>query len=1855
MYKKPKKSRKNTLPNSSVLHSPIVIGIGGSAGGLEAFSDFLKNLPDTTGMAFVFISHLSPDHKSQLTELLSRETKMQVNEAVDGMLLESNHVYVIPSKTNMTISGGKLILVAQKTTELIRMPIDCFFCSLAEEQGNKAIGIIFSGTASDGTHGAEAIKAAGGITFVQDEKSAKFYGMPQSAIDAGCADFVLSPKKIVMELLYILKHPYICGYKIREKQIDTKVDETICQKTPENKVYEKIFTKLSLDKGLDLTYYKSSTINRRILRRMVLLKLHKLDSYEKLLHKNNNEVEKLYDDLLLNVTGFFRDSKVFIQLKNQVIPAIFNNKIKDETIRVWVPGCSTGEEAYSIAICISEEIENNMRINPIQIFATDVNQNNIDKARHGIYSKKIEEQVTPVRLRRYFSKVGDSYKVTKQLRELCVFSKQNVFNDPPFSNIDIISCRNLLIYLQPVLQKRIFNNFHHSLNSNGFLLLGNSESIGDCSNLFKTHNTNLKIYTKKHTEKRTEFKLTSTYLSPAKLEIPERAYLSKGIKTDIESIVDDAVLSQFAPCGVLIDCNMEVLHFRGQTSRYLGQGIGKPSFDIFKLIHEGLDIPLRTAIYEAKKTKTKIEKELNNVSVGPSGSTMNVNITVIPLKSKAFKEDMFLVLFDETAVDKTIKNQNNRSIPLKEEKYIDSILQELKETKIYLEAVLEEHESANEEVKTANEEILLSNEELQSTNEELETSKEELQSTNEELATTNQELLNRNTEVSLLNNDLINLLSSINMPIIMMDTDLVIRRITTQTDSVLNIINSDIGRSISKIKLNVNIPNFEKKLINVIETLQPQTLEIKSNDEKGYSVYIRPYRTIDNKIDGVIAIFVDITEQLKAKKIVENARVYAENIVETINESLLVLNSDLKVISANRAFYKIFQANPKSTCGRFVYELGNRQWDIPSLRHLLEDILPYKYAIDNYEIEHEFENIGKKTMILSARRISEMQMILITIEDITERKRAYEREMLANRVLNRLNYSEEGIVTIIRDILEMIRESTKIEALGLRLSEEDDFPYYQTSGFPVQFVKKECYLCERDNAGDLVRDAQGYPVLECMCGNILRGRTDAKFPFFTEGGSFWSNCTTDLLASTTEEERQVRTRNTCNREGYESVALIPLRSDNKIIGLLQFNDHRKNRFTPEMLTFFERLSVNIGLAFSREKANIEVLSLSKFPSENPSPVLRITVDGKLLYCNEACMKLSVVGLHLHPGKIVPPIFMNIVKQISDMNENEIELKLGESIYLFKASVIPKTNYINLYGIDITEKKHNDRLVLELNNQQQAMLAASPIMIFYKDKENRFIRVNEAFAKANRMLKSDMVGKTMWELYPKEIADHYWKDDKEVFTTNKSKLNIIEKMITPNEVLDVHTDKFPSRDSDGNVIGVIGFVQDISELTAKEKELKEQYIKMEHLATFDNLTGIANRYTFQKSTNLIFQTAKRNKRKFAILLVDIDNFKWINDQYGHGVGDLVLQYSASIINQGIREGDLLARLGGDEFGIILSDIENVNDAGIAADKIIKLFTKPLEIKGHLITSSVSVGIACYPADDINDYDTLLKQADMAMYKAKESGRNCFDFFSKKMRIEYYENQEIEYRLRHSLKKNKFYLLYQPIVNMSSKSIIGIEALLRMPKSSKIGEIGPAVFIPIAEKLNIIQDIGLLVFEKVCSDINKWTKKGIKDIFYSINVSPKQMSMENFWRNFKSVLYEYNIDPKFIELEITETLFGAGFDNYIDEWLKNFKKLNLKLSIDDFGTGYSSLGRLGILPMDTIKIDGSFVRNIGKSEKNDSIIINIIHLADNLSAKTIAECVETKEQADFLLKNGCNIAQGYYYHKPMSDDEIFKLLK
>ncbi len=1070
-----------------------VVGIGASAGGLEAFTQLIKHLAPDTGMCFILVQHLDPVHESALTQILSRATVLPVREITDGLVVEPNCIYVIPRDTSLRIAGGILRLEPRQKIRLPHRPIDAFFESLAEDRHNLAIGIVLSGTASDGTQGLEAIKAAGGITFAQDE-SAKYESMPRSAVVAGCVDLVLSPAGIAQELARIAKHPYVAGHGLELQRSSEDAGEAANDNTPQpsggeephgktakpahgkarrgisdeasQNAYKKILSLLHNHSGVDFTLYKSSTIQRRITRRLLLSKQNGLEDYASFLRGNTQELDALYSDVLISVTSFFRNAEMFDALQRDVLPALLKQR-GDDPLRCWVLGCSTGQEAYSIAMAFLEVAEKVARIRKLQIFATDLNEALLEKARQGLYTKNLEQEISPERLRRFFTEEGGGYRISKTLREMVVFARQNLISDPPFSRMDLISCRNVLIYLEPGLQKKALPTFHYALKPNGFLLLGSSESIGGFTDLFEPVDKKHKIFSRKAASTqilnlpvvRSRGKHVSLPGPPAQL--PQRPESQEAAHSELNALreADRITVNQFAPPGVLINAGLQVMQFRGLTGTYLEPPAGKASFDILKMAREGLMLPLRGVINQAKKVNKPARKE--NVRFMQNGKSRTVNLQVIPLKN--LPERCFLILFEEPPNAGRAGKSKPAASPVskkQERSRIADLETEIAETREYLQSIQEQHEAAIEELQAAHEEVQSANEELQSVNEELETSKEELESANEELITVNEEMNNHNFELNLLNNDLVNFQASTRLAIMLLGRDLTVRRFSPQAQKQFDLLATDMGCPINHIRHGlVRAPSLaesgqtqgenggrdltvdlESICAEVIASVREQESEVRDRAGRWYLMRVRPYMTSDNKVDGAALVLVDIDALKRSEQDIADARDYAENTIATLREPLLVLDKDLRIESANRAFYRAFRVAPQETLGKFIYDLGTSQWNIPRLRELLGDILHQNTTIEDFRVEHNFDTLGRRIMLLNARLVTDAkrkgERILVAIEDITERSQAAEKlrenhaQLLAHaEELGRFNEAAVG-----RE-LRMIELKKEVNTLSARLGQ----------------------------------------------------------------------------------------------------------------------------------------------------------------------------------------------------------------------------------------------------------------------------------------------------------------------------------------------------------------------------------------------------------------------------------------------------------------------------------------------------------------------------------------------------------------------------------------------------------------------------------------------------------------------------------------------------------------------------------------------------------------------------------------------------------------------------------------------------
>ncbi|WP_218576530.1 chemotaxis protein CheB [Desulfobacter latus] len=877
-----------------------VVGIGASAGGLAAFEAFFSGMPTDAdpGMAFVLVQHLAPDHKSILTDLIRRYTRMEVFEVEDGMAVKPNCAYIIPPNRDMAFLNGTLQLLDPVAPRGRRMPIDFFFRSLAQDQHERTIGVVLSGTGSDGTLGVKAIKGEGGMVMAQNPESTEHDGMPRSAIGTGLVDFELPPAEMPAQIIAYVTHAF--SKPPRRVMLAPKAENAL----------KKVLLLLRARTGHDFSQYKPSTIQRRIERRMAVHQIETMEGYVKFIHQTSDEVDALFRDMLIGVTSFFRDPEAFKALEEQVIPKLFSGKPANAAIRIWSPGCSTGEEAYSLAILLAERQETMKQHFNVQVFATDIDSHAIATARAGIYPASIAADFTPERLARFFSSEPDDsvFRIKKNIRDMLVFSEQNVIKDPPFSKLDLISCRNLLIYLGGDLQKKLIPLFHYALNPSGFLFLGTSETVGDYQDLFTVLDRKLKLYQRKEDLLGAQRAGLGRFLPSMTTadRVPPRSDQNTASprKLPLRELTEQALLQQLVQAAALVNAQGDILYLHGRTGMYLEPAPGESGpNNIIKMAREGLHRDLTSALHKAAVAGETVRCPGLRVKTNGDITTVNLIVRLVTAApSASLDPPLYLVVLEQAQVESQKSEDGSQRTDdgrrkseaedaVEAEARVVALKQELRAKEEYLQTTNEELETSNEELKSANEEMQSINEELQSTNEELETSKEELQSVNEELSTVNAELQTKVADLSRANNDMNNLLAGTGIATVFVDLQLRILRFTPAATKIINLIQSDIGRPVGHLVSNLlGYERLTKDTQAVLDTLIPKELDVRSTEGRWYTMHILPYRTMDNVIEGAVLTFVDVTE---ARVIHEDLRVNEERLRLALNTaSISVFNQD---------------------------------------------------------------------------------------------------------------------------------------------------------------------------------------------------------------------------------------------------------------------------------------------------------------------------------------------------------------------------------------------------------------------------------------------------------------------------------------------------------------------------------------------------------------------------------------------------------------------------------------------------------------------------------------------------------------------------------------------------------------------------------------------------------------------------------------------------------------------------------------------------------------------------------------------------------------------------------------------------
>ena len=966
---------------TKVTKEPVIVGIGASAGGLEALQEFFENLPDDSGLIFVIVQHLSPDYKSLMDELLSRHTRMKIYKIIDGQQLEPNSVYLIPPRKNMTIFNGRLFLTDQIVSKGLNLPIDIFLQSLAKDQGKNAIAIILSGTGSDGTLGIRTIKEAGGMIMVQDNRTAKFDGMPRSSISTGLVDYILPPSQMPEELLNFVKHPFINKTKSIEKVIQNEEDS-----------YSKVLAIIRDHVGVDFSSYKNNTILRRLEKRLSINQVSNIEDYVNILLSSPVESRILYKELLIGVTRFFRDTDAFELLRKKVVPEVFKNKNDKDTIRVWSVGCSTGEEAYSLAIIFQEYMEENGIEKDVKIFATDIDRDAIDYAGAGIYPENLVNDVDTNYLSKYFVNSDSGYQVTERIRRMVVFARHNLMKDPPFSKIDFITCRNLFIYLLPEMQTRLLSMFYFSLNKDGYMFLGSSETIGDLSDGFETVNSKWKIYKYKPGAK---YNLHENYSINITQQNEERGYpQAANVKTRekrIQDILVEQMIDNFVPPTVVLDENYNIVRVINDVSKYVRVQPGIFSQNLLKMVPSDLAITLNSILRNLRKKKQKLV--YNNIAFNFDDRKEKIDIEGLIISDAEDGGEFYSISFIENKSESIREHahQAEDSYDL-EEQYHDRISElenEVQVTKESLQATVEELETSNEELQSSNEELIASNEELQSTN-------EELQSVNEELYTVNTEHQSKIEELTQLNNDMNNLLKNINVGTLYLDRKLTIRKFTPLVKDITNIRNNDVGRPVHHLSIENTYKNFIRDTENVLRDLKTKEKEILGPDKNWYIIRMRPYRNDDNAVEGVIITFININSLKKTLKSLEEERKLLIRILDSSPLGKTMVDKNGHITYANETACKIFNATRKELLSR---EFKDKNWKITSVdgKVIPPDELPFSKIMNTkesvYDYKHYVELKDNKKVLLSINGSpmyttgGNVSGAVFTLEDITEKNK----------------------------------------------------------------------------------------------------------------------------------------------------------------------------------------------------------------------------------------------------------------------------------------------------------------------------------------------------------------------------------------------------------------------------------------------------------------------------------------------------------------------------------------------------------------------------------------------------------------------------------------------------------------------------------------------------------------------------------------------------------------------------------------------------------------------------------------------------------------------------------------------------
>ncbi|MCF1456595.1 MAG: EAL domain-containing protein [Shewanella sp.] len=1525
----------DSQPDEGVERGLIVVGIGASAGGLEALTALVKGLPVNNNSAYLIAQHLSPTHKTMLVDLLSRETQLPVVDAEDGQQIEADTIYITPPNKNIEIDKQDCIVLStpESYSFLPKPSVNQLFISLAAEKKDRSIGIILSGTGSDGAQGMRTINAEGGITIVQDPTMAKYDGMPVASINGCSIDIVIDAAQIGEELVALANFP---RHKVLQKfQITQPNDEMAA-----------IFGMLYKHKKVDFSVYKKTTIGRRIERRMVATKATSLEEYVNSMRADENEVGALFKDILIGVTSFFRDPDAFSALGKSLSGYLDDNPELEE-LRIWVPGTSTGEEAYSILILLLELLESRHQKTSVRLFATDIDENALKLARKGVYSEASLDEVDQSLLNKYFEIDNNEFAIKKELREHIVFSYHNLLADPPFKEVDLVVCRNLLIYLTAEAQKYVMPTFHYALRNNGLLFLGKSENATNFEHFFSPIDKRSKIF-KQIPSSRKDF----IYTQPKAFALPQSKdedvdLQDSGSKKSLRDTTTEEAAKVLLPNIIVTNEQLELLYKKGNLD-YIKLQDGYVSYSLYKMIDPRLSVDLRSLVNGVQKSNDGTPQSTSFIPLPTNDDKIRyVKIYLVPVFEK--RNYVYVFYFQEISVNDMPK----LAIDIESSKSTtDQLLElELERTKEHMQTLVEELETTNEELQSTNEELQSSNEELQSTNEELETSNEELQSTNEELHTAYAEL----KEMYSANN---------------------------------------------KVKEEYEFLNHRYESL------------------------------LDNINDGVVV------------STLEGMIVRVNHAMESISDQ----KGD-KLLSMN--WIDLDYEGKQTHCRSSLIQEGFAG--------------PYKLKI--------------KTPSGKPRALSVQDYLIKTAE------------------------GKPQIWSFLKDIT--VEEEFKRELI---LNEKKYKATFENANIGIAHVGL---------------DGNWLSVNDNLCGLL----------------------------------------------GYKREELVKL----------TFQD----------ITYPDDLEADLEFVNKLLAGEIEDYKMEKRYYRK---------DGKIVWA-----MLSVA----------------LVKDSDDQSQ---------------------------FFVSVIENINEQKLEILRSNQAQMVFNSTQEGILVTNINGNIVTVNPAFTTISGYTENDVLGKPASILksgiHPKDFYEEIWR----AITDSGFWSGEIVNRTKGGELYSAYLNINAVRDSEKHIAQYIGVLTDISDIKQSQEQVK-------YVANHDLLTGLPNRALMLDRLTHAIEKAKREKNIIALLFIDLDRFKVLNDGLGHEVGDKVLIEVAKRFTSCLRDTDTISRIGGDEFVALLEDLNEPLMAGKVVDHIIQTIRNPLKIDSHDIKISCSIGIAIYPSHS-TEPNELLRQADIAMYEAKHSGRNAYRFASDDLSSTALEKATLEQAMRKGLSKKQFFVEFQPVIRLSDYNMVSMEALVRWDHP-ELGLIFPSKFISLAEETDLITQVTDHVTGAALEGLNRVRNKIGIDVSVAINFAARDLDDAQLLSRFKQHLKRSKLNAGKVMIELTERKFMLGNERQRAA-LERYQNLGVRLSVDDFGTGFSNLSSLTELPIETLKIDRSFVAKIGLDTKAEEVIKGTINIANALNMHSIAEGVETTEQYNFLLKNGCELAQGFYFSRPLTLDRLVEKL-